>query len=50
METAESIKFWMYLLWRPCKIRKEKSSFIPIRQSKYIQNLMLSSISIIVLP
>ena len=46
MEIEESIKFWMYLLWRPWKIRQEKSSFILIRQKPVLDVLLRSELAI----
>ena len=46
MEIEKSIKFWMYLLWRPWKIRQEKSSFILIRQQPVSDVLLRSEMAI----
>ena len=46
MEIEESIKFWMYLLWLPWKIRQEKSSFIPIREKPVLDVLLCSELAI----
>ena len=46
MEIEESIKFWMYLLRRPWKIRQEKSSFILIRHKPVLDVLLRSELAI----